>query len=162
MTFNKLSQEVKYNGKVYTLAEMLDSGQACVTKSDTFYAPRAKKGYVTAYFVDVIENGEVTSSGWRIGQKAYESRIAKGQGIPENTPKQDGSGYIPEKQAHSYMVQLENNRPEFFYNSLLPALQSFFATGSVSINPPIMGAFTEIGLFNSKERAKDFYYYWTT
>lgn len=80
MAFTKLSDKVRHpNNKVYTLGELLDLKMAYVRKVDHFHSRRAKNGTVTAYFVDIIVNGELTTSGWRIGQKAYESRKAKGQ-----------------------------------------------------------------------------------
>lgn len=80
MAFTKLSDRVRHpNGKVYTLGELLDLEMAKVRKVDHLHSKRSKNGTVTAYFVDIIIDGELTTGGWRIGQKAYESRKAKGQ-----------------------------------------------------------------------------------
>ena len=80
----KLSDRVNNNGEITTLADLLDDRRAFVEKIDDYTS-----GNKPAYFVMLVEyvNGtpQAALDGWRIGQKAYESRVAKGYTL-ENIP----------------------------------------------------------------------------
>lgn len=70
----RLSDRVRVDGgEISTPAELLDEGRAVVSKVDKFRGPRG--GVRVAYFVDLVDG----SGSWEIGEKAYESRAAKGQ-----------------------------------------------------------------------------------
>lgn len=80
----KLSDKIKLNdGTITTGAELLDSGKAIVTK-EQIYTKHARndQGFVYWYNLELLENGKPSGWSWRIGQKAYESRAAKGQDKP--------------------------------------------------------------------------------
>ena len=80
----KLDQPVNTGAGFYgvtTCAALLDQGHAFVEKSDHF-----GKNNVTKYFVTLIDRrGNATDDCFEIGQKAYESRAAKGQNIKPET-----------------------------------------------------------------------------
>lgn len=85
----KLNQPVNVNGIITTCAELLDSGNAIVDKSNSWYSKRSEH-LVTKYLVRLLgKDGLPTSSCFEIGQKAYESRKAIGQHIaPVKTQEQ--------------------------------------------------------------------------
>jgi hypothetical protein len=85
----KLNQPVNVNGIITTCAELLDSGNAIVEKSDGWYSKRSEH-LVTKYLVKLLDtNGQPTSSCFEIGQKAYESRVARGQHVPPVKTQED-------------------------------------------------------------------------
>lgn len=73
----KLEDKVNFNGRIATLAELLDEGVLFVEKSEHFFSRRTESGETTKYFANIVAD---PMAGWEIGQKAYESRIAKDQG----------------------------------------------------------------------------------
>ena len=76
----KLSDSIRHNGNITTCAELLNNGIAGVRMAEKFYSKRAKKGYTTKYFCDLIDvDNPDNMTGWEIGRMAYESRVDKGQ-----------------------------------------------------------------------------------
>ncbi len=77
----KLDQPVNTGSEFYgvtTCADLLDAGRAFVERVDNFGRNR-----ITKYFVTLIDRrGNATNSCFEIGQKAFESRVAKGQNVP--------------------------------------------------------------------------------
>ena len=68
---------IKETGEVTTCQKLLEEGRAIVRKVDHFHSPTAKKGWVPAYFCDLVRpypgqnpDTEVTS-GWRIRKIDY-------------------------------------------------------------------------------------------
>lgn len=73
----KLNQPVNADGTITTCAELLDAGKAIVERVDNF-----GKNMVVKYFCTLLDDyGNITSGCFEIGQKAYESRVAKGQHV---------------------------------------------------------------------------------
>ena len=156
MSFTKLSEPIRLmSGEITTAGKLLESGRAYLDKSERWHAPRAKKGYVTAYFVALHETDEYV----RIGKMAYESRLAKEQDNWENN-QDNTNGHIPFKDAADYMIKLEDAKPDYFWNVLMPALYSYGNRGTVSIDPPLTGHMVSVGAFFDPERAMELWEYW--
>lgn len=76
-----LNQPVNANGDITTIAALLDSGRAFVERVEHW-----GKNDVVAYFATMIDSSGNEAGSWQIGQKAYESRAAKGQNTRPNIP----------------------------------------------------------------------------
>jgi hypothetical protein len=83
-------------------------------------------------------------------------KISKEHHYPTKT------GFVPEQIMKQRSKQLKEERPEFFWGELVPAIKAYTETGEMPFAPPICGAMLQLGLLSSMDACWNFLEYWNS